>query len=53
MLVRTKKRLEQEAIYSLKIVCTQSTEFNFIWLMQTTQHPLWLSRSTDLLNDEQ
>ena len=30
MLVCTKKRLEQEAIYSLKIVCTQSTEFNFI-----------------------
>ena len=30
MLVCTKERLEQEAIYSLKIVFTQSTEFYFI-----------------------
>ena len=33
MLVCTKKRLEQEAIYSLKIVCTQSTEFNLVWYL--------------------
>ena len=50
MLVCIIKRSKQEAIYLLKIVCTQSSEFNFIYKLHNT---LYDSVVPLTYNDEQ